>query len=130
MDNISTSPKIKIEERHLTSVFIIASVFVAGLVVNTVVASKLVAIGPFIVPGSVFIWALTYPIADIVTEVYGPSFAKRMLWGGFFGLVFMFLYFWFSVLMPPAPFWQGQEQFTKYFNTSSRVIVACLVSYV
>lgn len=121
---------VTVSERHLTGLFITSAIFVTGLVVNTVVASKLVAIGPLIVPGSVFVWALTYPIADIVTEVYGPSYARKILWGGFCGLIAMFLFFWLSVLMPSAPFWHGQEQFAKYFASSARVVAACLISYV
>lgn len=119
-----------IAEHHLTGLLITFAIFVTGLVVNTVVASKLVALGPLIVPGSVFVWALTYPIVDIVTEVYGPIIARKLVWSGFCGLIAMFLFFWLSVLMPPAPFWHGQEQFARYFATSTRVIVACLTSYV
>ncbi len=121
---------VEIKEHHLTGLFIVAAIFVSGLVVNSVVASKLMLIGPLVVPGSVFVWALTYPLADIITEVYGPSYAKKVLWSGFIGLLVMFLFFWIAVLLPPAPFWHGQEQFAKYFGTSARVMVACLISYV
>jgi uncharacterized integral membrane protein (TIGR00697 family) len=122
--------QISLDSKSVTAFFLIFGFFVSSLIVNMVVAAKLVAFGPLIVPASVFIWALTYPVSDIVTELYGPRMAKRLLLGGFVGLVTMFLVFHLAVILPPAPFWEGQEQFAKFVGISYRVTAAVLISYV
>ena len=38
-------------------------------------------IGNFLIPGGLFIFILSYSIADIVTEVYGFNLAKKMIYG-------------------------------------------------
>lgn len=119
----------RIDDRNLTGFFIIFALFVTGLVVNMVVASKVVMVAGLAVPASVFVWALSYPASDIVAEVYGSYYARKMVLGGFIGLCAMFFYFWLAVIMPPAPFWEGQEQFAKHFGASTRVIIASITSY-
>lgn len=118
-----------INSKPMIAFFCIFGFFVSGLVVNTVIAGKLVSIGSLIVPASVFVWALTYPICDIVTEIYGPQTCRKMLLGGFIALIAMFIYFAAAVSMTPAPFWEGQDHFERFFGISNRVTIAVLISY-
>lgn len=58
------------------------SVFVSVLVLSNILSAKLLAIGPFIVPGGVLCYAATYLMADVIGERYGKEQAeKTVLYG-------------------------------------------------
>ena len=119
----------RVNDRNLLGFFIIYALFTSGLILSTVIASKIVAFGPFVAPASVFIWALTYPASDIVAEVYGRRYANKMVLGGFIAYLAMFAVLYTAILMPPAPFWQQQEAFASVLGSSFRVMLGAITSY-
>src|SRR3990167_3895624 len=88
---------------------IISTLFVATLMISNIVATKLFSLGPFVLTGGILIFPITYIFGDILTEVYGYSRSRRVIWTGFFALIFMSLIFWIVGLLPPAPTWQNQS---------------------
>ena len=52
-----------------------------------------------------------------------------MVLGGFIAFCSMFCFLWLAIIMPPAPFWEGQENFAKMFGSSFRVMLGTMVSY-
>ncbi len=63
--------------------------------------------------GTVF-FPFAYIFGDVLTEVYGYSRARRVIWVGFGALVFTFLMFWLVRVLPGEAGWQqtvGQEAF-------------------
>ena len=42
-------------------------------------AYRLLQIGPFVVPGGIFVFPATFVISDIISEVYGPTLARRAI---------------------------------------------------
>lgn len=63
--------------------------------------------------GTVF-FPFAYIFGDVLTEVYGYSRSRRVIWIGFGALLFTFLMFWLIRVLPGEALWQqtvGQEAF-------------------
>ncbi len=103
--------------------------FVAGLVISNIIAVKLVALGPFILPAAVVVFPITYIIGDVVTEVYGYAATRRMIWVGFLGNLFAVLAAWVGGLLPPAPFWTEQPAYQAILGFAPRLLFASFIAY-
>ncbi len=118
-----------INHRNITGFCVVLAVFMAALITNLVIAQKIVQIGPFVLPASAFIWALTFPCSDIVAEVYGRVYAHRLVFVGFICFALSMLIFQEAILLPPAPFWPHQDAFETILGTSGRLMFAVLIAY-
>ncbi len=128
-ENPYTARNPNINDRNITGFCIVFAFFVGGLITSIIIASKIVSIGVFVLPASVFIWALTYPCSDIVAEVYGRKYANKLVLGGFIAYVVMLFVLMEAIAMTPAPFWTHQEAFETVLKTTPRVMIAILISY-
>lgn len=104
--------------------------FVGLLILANIVAVKLVSFGEFaILPAAVVIYIFTYPIIDVIVEVYGKEQAKQTVRAGLITQVIALVFISITVALPSASFWQGQASFETILNGSLRVIAASLISY-
>ncbi len=103
--------------------------FVAGLVISNIIAVKLIALGPFLLPAAVVVFPITYIIGDVVTEVYGYSVARRMIWVGFMGNLLAVLAAWAGGRLPPAPFWTSQPAYEAILGFAPRLLFASFTAY-
>lgn len=104
--------------------------FVGLLILANIVAVKLISVGDWaILPAAVVIYIFTYPIIDVIVEVYGKEQAKQTVRAGLFTQVAALIFISITVAMPAASFWEGQPSFEAILNGSLRVIVASLISY-
>ena len=108
---------------------IISTLFVATLMISNVVATKLFSLGPLILAGGILIFPITYIFGDILTEVYGYSRSRRIIWTGFFSLIFMAFIFWIVGLLPPAPTWQNQDAYLLILGLVPRIVLASIIGY-
>jgi hypothetical protein len=72
---------------------------------------------------------VSYVFGDILTEVYGYSRARRVIWAGFTGLGFASVMAAVVVALPPAPFWKNQEAYEIAFGTTWRIALASMFAY-
>ncbi|MCK9524312.1 MAG: queuosine precursor transporter [Limnochordia bacterium] len=107
----------------------LTSVFVACLVVSNMIASKLVMVGAFVFPAAVVAYPITFLITDVVGEVYGKRAATKVVHAGLIASVFMVLLVWLGKMLPPAPFWDGQEAYEMILSGTPRIVFASLVAY-
>ncbi len=108
---------------------IITALFVTCLITANVIAVKMVSLGPFILPAAIFVFPLSYIVGDVLTEVYGYRWARRVIWLGFLcNLVFVF-FAWVGQILPPAPFWQGQEAYRSILGYAPRLLSASFAGY-
>ncbi len=107
----------------------IAAVFVTCLITSNVIAVKVVAFGGIIVPAAIFVFPISYIFGDILTEVYGFRWARRVIWLAFFcNLIFVF-FAWSGQYLPPAPFWEGQDSYVTIFSYTPRLLAASFGGY-
>lgn len=104
-------------------------VFVVLLLISNLVGQKISAIGPFRVSGAQVLFPITYIFGDVFTEVYGYAASRRAIWIGFFASALLSLMGLFTVWLPPAPEWHGQEAFRMVFEFVPRMVAASLIAY-
>ena len=109
---------------------VITALFVTCLITANIIAVKLISVGSTIVlPAAILVFPLSYIIGDILTEVYGFAWARRVIWLGFLcNLIFVF-FAWVGGLLPGASFWQGQSAYEAILGYTPRLLVASFCGY-
>lgn len=115
--------------QHSTWFVVVASVFVTCLITANIIAVKLFSVGPFVLPAAVIIFPISYIFGDILTEVYGYSRARRVIWLGFGCNLLTVVAIWIGGLLPPAGFWTGQEAYQQVLGFTPRLLVASFLAY-
>ncbi len=108
---------------------VIVAIFVTSLITANIIAVKVVSFGSVFLPAAIIIFPLSYIFGDILTEVYGYSWARRVIWLGFAcNLIFV----GFALLgqqLPAAPFWEGQGAYESILGYTPRLLVASFSGY-
>lgn len=90
---------------------------------------QLEIIGSRIFGAGILFFPLGYVIGDVLTEVYGYARARRVIWAGFVGLIFMAFMSWVVVSLPPAAGWDGQAAYESVFGQVWRIVIASIVAF-
>jgi queuosine precursor transporter len=120
--------------RHFRYYDFVMAAFVAVLLLSNVIgAAKPAAIEiggqPWVFGAGILFFPLGYVIGDVLTEVYGYARARRVIWAGFAGLLFMAFMSWVVVSLPPADGWEGQAAYESVFGQVPRIVVASIVAF-
>ncbi|MFH1031283.1 MAG: queuosine precursor transporter [Chloroflexota bacterium] len=108
---------------------IVTALFVTCLITANIIAVKLIGIGPFILPAAIIIFPLSYIFGDILTEVYGYRWARRVIWLGFFCNLVFVIFAWIGQILPPASFWGGQAAYKTILGYTPRLLLASFAGY-
>ena len=108
---------------------IVAMLFVATLLTSNIAAQKLFAFGPVTFTAGVIVFPVTYLFGDCLTEVYGYSRTRRVIWTGFFCNILMAVVLWLAIRLPPADGWPLQEQFAQVLGLVPRIVLASILGY-
>jgi uncharacterized integral membrane protein (TIGR00697 family) len=107
--------------RHFRYYDFVMAAFVAVLLLSNVIGaanlrSSKSAVSPWVFGAGILFFPLGYVIGDVLTEVYGYARARRVIWAGFVGLIFMAFMSWVVVSLPPATGWEGQAAYESVFG--------------
>lgn len=107
------------------------ALFVGLLVISNIISVKLFDLGGLaILPAAAIVYVFTYPLTDVIGEVYGKEAARNTVNAGFLtqliGSVFIFI----AIYLPPADFFNFQAEFETILSGSFRIIIASLIAYV
>jgi uncharacterized integral membrane protein (TIGR00697 family) len=108
---------------------IVTAIFITSLVVANIIAVKLISVFGFVVPAAIIIFPISYIVGDVLTEVYGYSRARQVIWLGFFCNVIAVAAVWCGQILPPAPFWHGQEAYQQILGYTPRLLAASFAAY-
>ena len=117
---------------------LVTAVFVTCLIVSNIVAVKLAAIGPWFLPAAVIIFPISYIFGDVLTEVYGYSRARQVIWIGFGCNLLAVAAIWLGGLLPTAPFWnasvypspvEAQQAYQAILGFTPRLLLASFTAY-
>ena len=108
---------------------IVAALFVTCLLTANIIAVKVISLGPFILPAAIIIFPLSYIFGDILTEVYGYRWARKVIWLGFFCNLIFVIFAWVGQALPPAPLWEGQEAYATILGYTPRLLIASFCGY-
>lgn len=108
---------------------LVMAIFVAVLLISNVASSKILDLGPFTFDGGTILFPISYIFGDILTEVYGYSRSRRVIWIGFGCAVLMALVFAIVGALPPAEGWRGQEAYMTILGQTPRIVLGSLIAY-
>lgn len=103
--------------------------FATCLLISNILATKILMIGPWAAPAGVLIFPVAYILNDVITEVWGFSKARLIIWTGFVVNMMAILFFSLAIAVPGAPFWQNQQAFASILGNTPRIVAASLCAY-
>ena len=121
--------------KHYRYYDLIMAAFVVVLVCSNVIGPGKISqvnfpvIGMVTFGAGVIFFPISFIFGDILTEVYGYSASRRVIWAGFAGLAFASVMAWVVVGLPPSPEWHDQSAYVAVFGNTWRVAIASLVAF-
>jgi hypothetical protein len=108
---------------------LVTALFVTCLITSNIIAVKIIDVLGVVVPAAVVIFPLSYLFGDILTEVYGYSRSRQVIWIGFGCNAFAALAMWIGGRLPSAAFWDGQIAYVRILGSTPRILLASFVAY-
>ena len=114
---------------------LVLAAFVAILLLSNVLGAGKIAVvdlpvvGPWPFGAGILFFPVSYLLGDVLTEVYGYARARRAVWAGFAGLVFLAAMAWVVVALPPAPGWAHQAAYEAVFGQVGRIVAASIAAF-
>ena len=108
---------------------LVIGLYITCEIIANTTAAKPVLVGGIVVPAAVFIYALTFTLIDLVNERFGKQGARYVIYTAFLANLLLAAYAQFTIWLPPAPFYEGQEAFASVLGSTPRIVVASLTAY-
>lgn len=118
------------KEKEVSPVFVVvAVVFVSGLLMANILANRMISVGNWVLDAGVLTFPITYMLSDIVSEVYGYRWSRRLsLLSATMNLLLASLIS--LAIIIPHPEWFEGVHFELALKGSVRIVLASLVSFV
>ena len=114
----------------ITPTFLILTVlFCVCLIVSNLMEIKTVELGPLTITAGVVVFPISYILNDCITEVYGFSMARFVIWLGFAANLLVSLLLQIGILLPGTPDWTGQEAMELIFGAVPRIFAASFIAF-
>lgn len=107
----------------------ITGLFTATLLISNTLDNKIFMFGSLALPSGIILFPLSYLAADILTEVYGYSASRKVIWTGFIALLLMVITYEAARLLPAAPFWPHQDAYELILGRVPRIVLASITAY-
>jgi len=120
---------------------LVMALFVTVLLISNIASSAKIVDWGFSIFGvrlafdaGTILFPVSYIFADVLTEVYGYSRARRVIWVGFVCLGISAVILWLVKILPGEASWQryaGQEAYDKILSgmSSGGIVLASLLGY-
>lgn len=107
--------------------------FIFSLVVSAITASKITEISVFgwaiAIPVGTSLFAITFISTDVISEVWGARIARKVVIMGLMIRISMALFLAYAVALEPAPYWANQDAYQSILSSSSRILLAGILTY-
>lgn len=111
------------------SFMVMGILFSVCLVLSNILAVKQFDIFGFPSTAGLIIFPVSYIINDCIAEVWGFKKARFIIWIAFAVNFFAILLFQISVVLPPAGYWEMQQEYSMVLAQTPRIAVASLVAF-
>ena len=116
--------------KHVSAVFMTAGVlFCVCLILANLLETKLIQLGPIQSTAGIIIFPITYIINDCISEVWGFSKARFIIWLGFVMNFFVVGMGKVAVMLPAAPYFEHDASFGYVFGSIPRIAFASFVAF-
>ena len=103
--------------------------FCVCLIASNLLETKVVCIGPLTATAGLIVFPVSYIINDCIAEVWGFKKARLIIWSGFAMNFLVVLFAQLAVMLPAAPFWEGEEGFNFVFGMAPRIAFASFIAF-
>lgn len=117
------------EGRYSHLFTVVVALFITCLITANIVSVKLVNLFGWVLPAGVLIFPVSYIVGDLLTEVYGYTAARRVIWLGFFCNLIVVFVIVLGKVLPPASVWQGQAAYDRILGYTPRLLAASFLAY-
>ncbi len=117
------------QERYSTAFIFTLSIFITSLITANIISVKLINLFGLVLPAGIIIFPISYIVGDILTEVYGYSTARRVIWLGFFCNLILVIAVSVTKALPSAPIWDAQNAYNRILGYTPRLLIASFLGY-
>uniref|UniRef100_B8HNW8 Probable queuosine precursor transporter n=1 Tax=Cyanothece sp. (strain PCC 7425 / ATCC 29141) TaxID=395961 RepID=B8HNW8_CYAP4 len=107
---------------------VIVALLITSQLASSILAVKLVQVGPLVFDGALVLFPLSYICGDVIAEIYGYHQARRAIWLAF---LCNFLIVGSTAVvqwLPPAPHWNDQDAFETILGVVPRIVLASFLA--
>ena len=108
---------------------LITGLFTATLLISNTLDNKIFTFAGLALPAGIVLFPLAYVFGDVLTEVYGYTVSRSVIWIGFLALALMVGSYELARVLPPASFWTHQGAYEAILGRIPRIVVASIVAY-
>lgn len=108
---------------------VLLSVFIACMAFINIVSAKLWSFMGLTISGGIMAYWLTFPITDVVGEVYGKARAQLIVWLGFGANVLVLSMSQLAIALPPAAAYAHQQELETVLGAVPVIVAASLIAY-
>ncbi len=109
---------------------LLSMIYMMGWIATYPMVYKMVEWKHILEPGAIFMFPLSYAIADVIAEVYGYAAARQIVWFSMFVGFIYCISLKFVANLPPPSDWKGQEGYLLVFSPILRAYFAITIASV
>lgn len=99
------------------------------LIASNLLETKVIQVFGITATAGLIVFPISYIINDCIAEVWGFKKARLIIWSGFATNFLVIGFAQLAVMLPAAPFWEGEEGFNFVFGMAPRVAIASLTAF-
>jgi uncharacterized integral membrane protein (TIGR00697 family) len=110
---------------------LLAGLFISILLLTNIITSKYIRIGNLTFTAGAITYPFTFSLLDIVTEIYGKSRAKTIIWLGLLASLFMTFIAYIANIIPiyqHSPV--SQAAFSLVFGFTPGIVLGSMIAYI
>ncbi len=107
---------------------LLAMFYLIGWTTTYPMIYKMVEINHILEPGCIFLFPLSYAVADIIAEVYGYRIARQIIWSALLAGFIFCIALKFVVSLPAPDYWQKQQAYEVVFSPIMRAYFATTIA--
>ncbi len=108
---------------------VLLSVFIACMAFINIVSAKLWSFMGLTISSGIMAYWLTFPITDVVGEVYGRARAQLVVWLGFGANILVLSMSQLAIALPPAAGYAHQKELETVLGAVPVIVAASLAAY-
>ena len=108
---------------------IMGVVFCVCLICSNLLEVKMISLGGITATAGLIVFPISYIINDCIAEVWGYRKARLIIWLGFLMNLMAVIFIQIAIILPSAPFWDGQKSFETVFSSTPRILLASFIAF-
>jgi queuosine precursor transporter len=108
---------------------ILTGLFTATLLISNVLNCKIIRVGPLPFTGGLIMFPLAALFGNVLTEVYGYSESRKVIWTGLGSLVLFVAMIEICGALPADSLWSHQAAYDVILGAVPRIVLASLTAY-